>query len=37
MHLPLEEYPAIELMLVWHTALPNNFHYISNNKQWYTP
>lgn len=24
MHLPLEEYPVIELMLVWYTALLNN-------------
>lgn len=37
MHLPLEEYPVIELMLVWYTALLNNPHCISNNKQWCVP
>ena len=37
MHLPLEEYPVIELMLVWYTALLNNPHCISNNKQWCIP
>lgn len=37
MHLPLEEYPVIELMLVWYTALLNNPHCIFNNKQWCIP
>lgn len=37
MHLPLEEYPVIELTLVWYTALLNNPHCISNNKQWCIP